>query len=140
MCSGAFQVKSVLRTSGLWLRCWSLHKHWLLAARKAPYSGEVQAGVGGKSKKTNRNQQAAFPCVVSLCLYNEHIAPNRKSSSGPLGWTSPAQEWREGGWVKTGLWCSQDEGSQVRGPGDGMKVLCRCHVPQWRLQRQLQVP
>jgi hypothetical protein len=65
--------------------------------------------VGGaeKSKKTIRNQQAG---VVSLCLYNEHIAPNRKSSSGPLGRTSPAQEWREGVWVKDELWRSQDEG------------------------------
>lgn len=68
-----------------------------------------------------------------------HIAPNRKSSSDLLGQTSPAQEWREGVWVKDGLWRSRDEGSQVRDPGDGMKDSA-VRVPQWRLQRQLQVP
>lgn len=32
-------------------------------------------GERGRSKKTIRNLQAAFPWVLSLCLYNEHIAP-----------------------------------------------------------------
>lgn len=57
-------------------------------------------GSGGgvrRWEQVQENHQDQQAVVVSLCLYNEHIAPNRKSSSGPLGWTCPAQEWREGG-------------------------------------------
>lgn len=41
--------------------------------------------------------------------------------------------------MKDTLWHSQDEGSQVRGPGDGMEGSA-VRVPQQTLQRQLQVP
>lgn len=45
-------------------------------------------------------------------------------SSGLLGRTSPAQERREGGWVKDELWRSQDEGITRQRPWSWDEGLC----------------
>lgn len=74
LCSGVSQVKSVLRSSCLWLRCWSLHKHWLLAEGKSYTQKGPGSGGLGKSKNTSNLLFFSYAFIMNTLPLTRSLA------------------------------------------------------------------